>query len=35
MPYAASGPASIYYETHGDGPALAFAHGRGGNAASW
>ena len=35
MPYAASGPAAIYYETHGDGPALAFAHGRGGNAASW
>ena len=35
MPYASSGNAEIYYEVHGDGPALVFAHGRGGNAASW
>ena len=27
--------AKIYYEVHGDGPAITFAHGRGGNAASW
>lgn len=30
-----SNGASIYYEVHGDGPAVVFAHGRGGNAASW
>ena len=27
--------ATLYYETHGSGPAVVFAHGRGGNAASW
>ena len=27
--------AKIYYESHGVGPTVAFAHGRGGNAASW
>lgn len=27
--------ASIYYEVHGDGPALIFAHGMGGNHTSW
>ena len=27
--------ASIYYEVHGEGPAIVFAHGAGGNAASW
>lgn len=27
--------ASLYYESHGAGPAVVFAHGRGGNAASW
>lgn len=27
--------ARLYYEVHGDGPAVVFAHGRGGNAASW
>jgi 3-oxoadipate enol-lactonase len=27
--------ASLYYENHGAGPAVVFAHGRGGNAASW
>ena len=30
-----SGSATIYYEVQGTGPALLFAHGRGGNAASW
>ena len=30
-----SGEAELYYEVHGDGPALVFAHGRGGNAAIW
>lgn len=35
MAYADSGEAKIYYEVHGDGPAVVFAHGRGGNAASW
>ena len=27
--------AEIHYERYGDGPALVFAHGAGGNAASW
>jgi 3-oxoadipate enol-lactonase len=27
--------ATIYYEVHGDGPALVLAHGMGGNHASW
>jgi len=27
--------ASIYYEVHGSGPAIVFAHGAGGNAMSW
>jgi 3-oxoadipate enol-lactonase len=27
--------AKVYYEVHGDGPAVVFAHGRGGNCASW
>ena len=27
--------ASLYYEVHGEGPAVVFAHGRGGNCASW
>ena len=35
MAYASSGEAQIYYEVHGEGPAVVFAHGRGGNAASW
>lgn len=30
-----SGGAAIYYEVHGDGPAVVFAHGRSGNATSW
>lgn len=35
MPTVNTNGAEIYYEVHGDGPAVAFAHGRGGNAASW
>lgn len=27
--------AMLYYEVHGEGPAVVFAHGRGGNCASW
>ncbi len=27
--------ASLYYEVQGEGPAVVFAHGRGGNCASW
>ncbi len=35
MPYVDSGAARIYYESKGAGRALVFAHGAGGNAASW
>lgn len=35
MAYVETKNAEIYYETYGEGPALAFAHGAGGNAASW
>jgi pimeloyl-ACP methyl ester carboxylesterase len=35
MAFVDSAGARIYYETHGGGPAIVFAHGRGGNAASW
>ena len=37
MPYATSGETSIYYDTYGEPgrPAIVFAHGAGGNAASW
>jgi 3-oxoadipate enol-lactonase len=35
MPIAHSNNAEIYYEVEGDGPAILFAHGAGGNAASW
>lgn len=37
MAFVQSGEASIYYEVHGDPsrPTVVFAHGRGGNAASW
>nr|VFJ45153.1 MAG: Pimeloyl-ACP methyl ester carboxylesterase [Candidatus Kentron sp. DK]VFJ55000.1 MAG: Pimeloyl-ACP methyl ester carboxylesterase [Candidatus Kentron sp. DK] len=36
MPYASNGDIRIYYEVHGaHGPALVFAHGGGGNTASW
>lgn len=35
MPFVQSVNANIYYEAHGSGPAIVFAHGAGGNAASW
>ena len=35
MPYALSGDAKIYYETHGSGPAVLFVHGSGGHHAAW
>jgi pimeloyl-ACP methyl ester carboxylesterase len=35
MPHVPSRSASIYYEVHGEGPALVFAHGAAGNSASW
>ena len=35
MAQVQSGDVSIYYETRGDGPAVVFAHGMGGNAMSW
>lgn len=35
MPRVESGNASIFYQVEGEGPALVFAHGAGGNAASW
>lgn len=34
MPTVSTNGANIYYEVHGEGPMVAFAHGRGGNAAS-
>src|SRR6266852_83785 len=35
MPYAAVNGIRLYYESHGDGPAIVFAHGAGGNHLSW
>src|SRR5256885_17057002 len=35
MPFAAVNGIDLYYETHGSGPALVFAHGAGGNHLSW
>ncbi len=35
MPYARSGDADIYYEFQGEGDAILFAHGAGGNAGIW
>ncbi len=35
MPTIENEGASLYYESHGEGPAVVFAHGRGGNCASW
>jgi 3-oxoadipate enol-lactonase len=35
MPTVESAGASIYYETHGSGPAVVLAHGAGGNAMVW
>ncbi len=35
MPTVESQGATLYYEVHGDGPPLVFAHGAGGNTLSW
>ena len=35
MPRAQVNGTEIYYESHGEGPAVVFAHGRGGNHLSW
>lgn len=35
MPFVRSGQSELYYETHGDGFPIVFAHGVGGNHASW
>ncbi len=31
MPFLTTGDSALYYETHGSGPAIVFAHGAGGN----
>ena len=35
MPTLTTNGADLYYETHGSGPAIVFAHGAGGNHLSW
>jgi 3-oxoadipate enol-lactonase len=35
MPFAPINGIDLYYESHGSGPALVFAHGAGGNHLSW
>ena len=35
MHYAHVNGVELYYESHGEGPAVVFAHGRGGNHLSW
>src|SRR5579883_1719726 len=35
MPFAAVNGIQLYYESHGEGPTLVFAHGAGGNHLSW
>lgn len=35
MPYLTLGDDRLYYETHGEGPAIVLAHGVGGNHAIW
>ena len=35
MPKAQINGIELYYESHGSGPAIVFAHGRGGNHISW
>ena len=35
MPIAIINGIEFYYESHGGGPAIAFAHGAGGNHLSW
>src|SRR5918911_2482383 len=35
MPVLTTSGADLYYESHGSGPAIVFAHGAGGNHLSW
>ncbi len=35
MPFAPVNGIDLFYESHGDGPAIVFLHGRGGNHLSW
>ena len=35
MPFASINGVDLFYESHGSGPAIVFAHGRGGNHLSW
>ena len=35
MPFAQNGDVRLYYESHGDGPAVVFVHGGNGNTLSW
>lgn len=35
MPWVESGSACLYWESHGEGPAIAFLHGAGGNTLVW
>jgi len=35
MPFASVNGIELYYEDHGEGPAIVFAHGQGGNHLSW
>ncbi len=35
MPFASVNGIELYYESHGEGPAVVFAHGAGGNSLSW
>jgi 3-oxoadipate enol-lactonase len=35
MPFAPVNGTELYYESHGEGPAVVFAHGAGGNHLSW
>ncbi len=35
MPFASVNEIRLYYEVHGEGPAIVFAHGAGGNHMSW
>ena len=35
MPFASVNGTDVYYETHGSGPAVVFAHGSGGNHFAW
>ncbi|HEY8837711.1 MAG TPA: alpha/beta hydrolase [Dehalococcoidia bacterium] len=35
MPVFKTSGVELYYETHGSGPAIVFAHGAGGNHLAW